>query len=89
MKDKYIRHSIHGFILWQGDINSPTHKFMSDYIIKKSGGHTISAGFVYWDSGIPACCGFSQSLNKESHRDDTGLLCERYGIKYENQKLKI
>jgi len=80
-KQKYIRHSTQGFILWQ-DLSSArlTHRSMSDFVNQRHPGRILSAGFVFFSDGIPNCCGFSQSLNKESLPEDSELLAQQLGI---------
>jgi len=81
MRQKYVRHSTEGFIVWHkrpGD-SGIWHKEMTRMF--PTTGEILSAGFVTFDENhLPVCRGYSESLDLGSRPEDTNALREQWGL---------
>ena len=92
MKQKYIRHSTLGFILWNGNLNNISHKEMASLAVQmgrkfSDKSEIISAGFVmFYGEGEVMTFGFSDSLNLGPLPDDANELSKQLGIEWNEWK---
>lgn len=75
MEHKYIRCGEFGFILWPASFEA-YHSHIGRFVE-----NPISAGFVQFIDGKPACYGRSESMNLDSLPEDSDLLARQMRLK--------
>ena len=78
---KYVRHSEAGFIIWPKD-DRLWHKHIgrATQMAEDLEGSIVSAGFADIHNGKVHCFGRSESLSKDSAKEDSALLAKQLGM---------